>query len=60
VEWAARGELPPPLPQQEIDELTIAPPPILEYYRDLYAPLRRESRQIEDSVLAVSGAVVCA
>jgi hypothetical protein len=60
VEWAARGELPPPLPQQEIDELTIAPPPILEYYRDLYEPLRRESRQIEDSVLAVSGAVVCA
>jgi hypothetical protein len=56
AEWAARDELPPPIPQQEITKMSDAAPSIFEYYRDHYGPLRRESRKIEEWVLAISDA----
>ncbi len=58
VEWAARNQLPPPFKQQAIQKMSGAAPSILQYYRDHYGSLRRESQRIEERALAISGAAL--
>jgi predicted nucleotidyltransferase len=53
VDRAARGEVPTPFPETEIQRMLV-PIPIVDYYRRQYGPLRHETRRIEDAVLAVS------
>jgi hypothetical protein len=57
MDWASRCELPPAIPQAEIQEMMAAgAPTIADYYRTEYEPLRRDSRQIEESLRKLSGA----
>jgi predicted nucleotidyltransferase len=56
MDGASRGELPSAIPQEEIREMMAAgAATIAEYYRTEYGRLRRESRQIQESLLAFSG-----
>jgi hypothetical protein len=57
AEWATRGELPPAISQEGVREtLTSGVRTITGYYREDYSSLRRESRRIQESLLALSGA----
>jgi hypothetical protein len=57
ADWASRGEAPPVIPQQQVREMVATgAPAILDYYRKDYSPLRRETRRIQESLLALSGA----
>ena len=55
VAWASRGEVPPPIPQEEIRQMMTEVRPILDYYRVEYSPLRRESRSLQESLLTLAG-----
>jgi len=60
MEWASRGKLPPAISQEKIREMMAAgAPTIADYYRAEYGPLRRESRRIQESLEALSGAASC-
>jgi len=52
----SRGQVPPPLPQQQIQEIAAAPPSCLDYYRTAYPRVYRESQQLRQSLFAPSGA----
>jgi hypothetical protein len=57
VEWISRGELPLAVSQEKIQGLmTAGASTIAGYYRVEYGPLRRESRRIQESLAALSGA----
>ncbi len=57
MDWASRGELPPAIPPEKIGEMMAAgASTILEYYRSEYGLLRRDSRRIQESLLALSDA----
>jgi predicted nucleotidyltransferase len=56
LEWASRGELPPAIPQQDIQERMSAVTSCPEYFRTVYGPLRREIQWIEESLASLSGA----
>ena len=57
MDWASRGELPPAIPQEKIREMMAAgATTIVEYYRAEYDLLRRDSRRIQESLPALSGA----
>jgi predicted nucleotidyltransferase len=57
MEWASRGELPPAISEEKIREMmTARAPTIADYYRAEYGALRRESRRIQESLEALSGA----
>jgi predicted nucleotidyltransferase len=49
LEWAARGELPPAIPQEKMREMLTGAPSVLDYYRTAYGPLRRESQRLQES-----------
>lgn len=53
LEWASRGELPPAIPQKELRDMIENRPTCLEYYRTIYAPLRRESALLRESALSL-------
>jgi hypothetical protein len=55
-----RGEAPPAIPQEKIRELMAAGSrTIAEYYSAEYSSLRRESRRIQQALLAPSAAAPC-
>ncbi len=54
VDWAARGELPPAIPQEKIREMMAAAPSTEDYFRTQYGPLRREGQRLQETVLALS------
>jgi hypothetical protein len=54
VDWAAKGELPPEIPQDKIREMTADPPSTEDYFRTQYGPLRREGRRIQELLLGLS------
>ena len=57
MDWASRGELPPAISQEKIREMMAAgAPTIADYYRAEYDLLRRDSRRIQESLPALSGA----
>jgi hypothetical protein len=60
LDWASRGEVPPAIPQEKVREMIASGArTIADYYREEYGPLRRESRRIQESLLALSGAASC-
>ncbi len=56
LDWLSRGQVPPPLPQQQIQEIAAAPPSCLDYYRTTYSRLCRKSQQLRQSLFTPSGA----
>jgi predicted nucleotidyltransferase len=57
LDGASRGELPAAIPQEDIRELmTAGAATIADYFHTDYGRLRRESRQIQESLPAFSGA----
>jgi hypothetical protein len=57
LEWAERGELPPPLPQERMQEAA-GVPSFPEYYRTAYPRLRRDSQRLQESLDRLLGAPV--
>jgi len=57
VEWASRSELPPAISQEKLREMMDAGATTVEgYYRAEFGQLRRDSRRIQESLVALSGA----
>jgi hypothetical protein len=57
MDWASRRELPPAIAPAKIQEMMAAgAATIADYYRTEYEPLRRDGRQIEESLRKLSGA----
>jgi hypothetical protein len=57
MDWASRCELPPAIAPAKIQEMMAAgATTIADYYRREYEPLRRDTRQIEESLTKLSGA----
>jgi len=59
LEWAARGHVPPPIPQEKLREVQAGAPRLPDYYRAIYGPLRRESQQFQRELLALTGPSSC-
>jgi hypothetical protein len=46
LEWLSRGQAPPPLAGQAVQEIAAAAPSCLEYYRTVYPRVRRENQEL--------------
>lgn len=51
VDWLSRGEVPPPLPRQQIQEIVARELSCPDYYRTVYPRLCQESQQIRHRLL---------